>query len=222
LGAVLGHQLLRALGDRTRVRPVDLLAERCRACSDSELAECLDDAAFLARAGAAGLVRGSFVPDQPVRELRDLTRRRTEVIRAAGQEVQRLEKQLEDIGMKVSSVLSNIVGTSGRDILEALIASERDPNRLADLARGKARRKTPELIEHPPPPRTDPTPNDQASEQPRFHRPLRPHSSAAIRVSGGILESEIGRSMLRASLGRRSFRRTTATTPPASTRPSAR
>ncbi|MFL6057126.1 MAG: transposase [Actinoallomurus sp.] len=85
------------------------------------------DAAFLARAGAAGMVRGSFVPDRRVRELRDLTRRRTELIRAAGQEVQRLEKELEDTGMKLSSVLSNIVGTSGRAILEALIAGERDP-----------------------------------------------------------------------------------------------
>jgi transposase len=101
------------------------------------------DAAFLARAGAAGMVRGSFVPDRRVRELRDLTRRRTELIRAAGQEVQRLEKELEDTGMKLSSVLSNIVGTSGRAILEALIASERDPHRLADMARTKARRKIP-------------------------------------------------------------------------------
>jgi transposase len=105
------------------------------------------DAAFLARAGAAGMVRGSFVPDRRVRELRDLTRRRTELTRAAGQEVQRLEKELEDTGMKLSAVLTNIVGASGRAILEALITGERDPRRLADMARGKARRKIPELIQ---------------------------------------------------------------------------
>ncbi|MGP4029924.1 hypothetical protein [Actinomadura sp. 3N407] len=60
---------------------------------------------------------------------------------------QRLEKELEDTGMKLSSVLSNIIGTSGRAILETLIKGERDPVRLADLARGKAGRKIGELTQ---------------------------------------------------------------------------
>jgi transposase len=106
-----------------------------------------NDAAFLARAGASGMALGSFVPDREIRELRDLTRRRTEIVRAAGWEAQRLEKELEDTGMKFSSVLSNIVGATGRAILEALIAGERDPEQLADLAYGKARNKIPALIE---------------------------------------------------------------------------
>ncbi|MFF3518365.1 transposase, partial [Streptomyces sp. NPDC002573] len=72
------------------------------------------DAAFLARAGASGMVMGSFVPPRTIRELRDLTRRRTEVVRAAGAEAQRLEKELEDTGFKLTSVLSNVVGVSGR------------------------------------------------------------------------------------------------------------
>jgi transposase len=105
------------------------------------------DAAFLARAGASGMVMGSFVPEREIRELRDLTRRRTEIVRAAGWEAQRLEKELEDTGMKLSSVLSNIVGVTGRAILEALVAGERDRERLADLARGKARNKIPALVE---------------------------------------------------------------------------
>ncbi|WP_371749862.1 IS110 family transposase [Streptomyces sp. NBC_01283] len=105
------------------------------------------DAAFLARAASSGMVRASFVPQREIRELRDLTRRRTELVRAAGWEAQRLEKELEDTGMKLSSVLSNVVGASGRAILEALIAGERDPGKLADLTYGKARNKIPALIE---------------------------------------------------------------------------
>jgi transposase len=106
-----------------------------------------NDAAFLARAGASGMVMASFVPGRDIRELRDLTRRRTELARAAGWEAQRLEKELEDTGMKLSSVLSDVAGATGRAILQALIAGERDPARLADLAIGRARNKIPELIE---------------------------------------------------------------------------
>jgi transposase len=106
-----------------------------------------NDAAFLARAGASGMVMASFVPDRAIRELRDLTRRRTEIKRAAGWEAQRLEKELEDTGMKLTSVLSNVVGVSGRAILEALVSGERDPARLADLAVYGARAKIPALTE---------------------------------------------------------------------------
>ncbi|MGW0720379.1 IS110 family transposase [Streptomyces sp. NPDC002778] len=105
------------------------------------------DAAFLARAGASGMVMASFVPERAVRELRDLTRRRTELVRAAGWEVQRLEKELEDTGMKLTSVLTDVTGVSGRAILEALVAGERDPGQLAGLAVGKARAKIPALVE---------------------------------------------------------------------------
>ncbi|MFD8079705.1 transposase [Streptomyces sp. NPDC059718] len=65
------------------------------------------DAAFLARAGASGMAMGSFVPEREIRELRDLTRRRTEIVRAAGREAQRLEKELEDTGVKFTSVLTD-------------------------------------------------------------------------------------------------------------------
>jgi transposase len=105
------------------------------------------DAAFLARAAASGMVWGSFVPDQAIRELRELTRRRTEITVTRGQEIQRLEKELEDTGMKLSSVLSDLTGVSSRRILAALIAGERDPHTLADLAVRRARQKIPALIE---------------------------------------------------------------------------
>jgi len=78
------------------------------------------DATWLAQLGAHGLVRGSFVPPAPIRELRDLTRARTAITRERGREVQRLEKLLEDAKIKLSSVASDITGVSGRAMLEAL------------------------------------------------------------------------------------------------------
>jgi transposase len=105
------------------------------------------DAAFLARAGASGMVLGSFVPERTIRDLRDLARRRTEVTVARGQESQRLEKELEDTGMKLTSVLSDVVGVSSRRILDALIAGQRDPRALAQLTVRKARAKIPQLID---------------------------------------------------------------------------
>ena len=105
------------------------------------------DAAFLARAGASGLVMASFVPERAIRELRDLARRRTEVVVARGQEAQRLEKELEDTGMKLTSVLTDVTGLSSRRILDSLIGGERDTRRLAELTFGAARKKIPALVE---------------------------------------------------------------------------
>ena len=105
------------------------------------------DAAFLARAGASGRVLASFVPPRAIRELRELTRRRTEVGADRGREIQRLEKQLEDSGLKLTSVLSDITGVSARRILAALIAGQRDPRVLADQTVDKARAKIPALVE---------------------------------------------------------------------------
>lgn len=90
------------------------------------------DATWLAQLGAHGLVRGSFVPPEPIRQLRDLTRARTAITRERGREVQRLEKLLEDAGIKLSSVSSDIMGVSGRLMLQALIAGDRDPAVMAE------------------------------------------------------------------------------------------
>lgn len=105
------------------------------------------DAEWIARLVEHGLVRPSFVPPEPIRQLRDLTRYRTEVIRERTREAQRLEKLLEDAGIKLSVAVANILGVSGRAMLEALIAGKRDPRVLADLAKGSMRRKTDALIE---------------------------------------------------------------------------
>ena len=72
------------------------------------------DAAFLARAAASGMVLASFVPARAIRELRELTRRRTEIRADRGREIQRLEKELEDSGLKLTSVLTDVTGVSAR------------------------------------------------------------------------------------------------------------
>ncbi len=105
------------------------------------------DATWLAQLGAHGLVRASFVPPEPIRHLRDLTRARTAITRERSREVQRLEKLLEDAGIKLSAVASDILGVSGRAMLESLIAGNNDPAALADLAKRRLRSKIPALTE---------------------------------------------------------------------------
>ena len=92
-----------------------------------------------------GLIRGSFVPPRPQRELRELTRYRTSLIRERTAEVNRLQKSLEGANIKLASVASNILGKSGREMLEALIAGSTDAAAMAQLARKRMRQKLPEL-----------------------------------------------------------------------------
>ncbi len=92
-----------------------------------------------------GLIRGSFIPTAPIRELRDLTRYRTSLIQERTREVNRIQKVLEDANFKLAAVASDVLGVSGRLMLEAVVAGETDPRRLAELAKRKVRRKLPEL-----------------------------------------------------------------------------
>ena len=92
-----------------------------------------------------GLVRPSFIPPRPTREQRDLTRYRKSVIEERGRETQRLHKVLEDAGVKLSSVASSVLTKSGREMIDALIAGQRDPLVLAEMAKGRMRSKIPEL-----------------------------------------------------------------------------
>jgi transposase len=103
------------------------------------------DSEWLAQLLECGLLRPSFVPPPVIRELRDLTRYRVQQVRDRAQEVNRLCKVLEDAGIKLSSVASDVLGASGRAMLEALITGTTDPVVLADLARGKLRQKLPAL-----------------------------------------------------------------------------
>ncbi len=108
------------------------------------------DAVWLAKLAERQMLRPSFVlpPDlRELRELRELTRYRVDLVVMRNSEKQRVEKVLEDAQIKVSLVASDPFGVSGRAIMAALIAGERDPERLADLARGVLRKKTPDLVE---------------------------------------------------------------------------
>jgi transposase len=103
------------------------------------------DAAWLAELLEHGLLRSSFVPPAAIRELRDLTRYRKRLIQEHTAECQRVQKALEDAGIKLDSVASDVLGVSGRAMLRALVAGERDPEVLAELARGTLRKKIPLL-----------------------------------------------------------------------------
>jgi len=105
------------------------------------------DAIWLAKLAERGMCRPSFVPPKPVRRLRDLTRYRRTLVRERTRETQRLEKLLEDAQIKLSSVISDLLGVSGRAMLQALIDGQRDPTALAELARGSMRGKRAQLIE---------------------------------------------------------------------------
>jgi transposase len=103
------------------------------------------DAAWLCELLECGLLRGSFVPPPAIRQLRDLVRYRKRLIQAHGAECQRIQKTLEDAGIKLDSVAADVLGVSGRAMLGALVAGERDPQVLAELARGRLRAKLPQL-----------------------------------------------------------------------------
>lgn len=105
------------------------------------------DALWLAKLAEHGLLRASFVPPPDIRQLRDLTRYRKTQSNERTRVAQRIEKVLQDAGLKLSSVASNILGVSGRAMLEALAAGERDPEVLAEMSKGRLRPKIGELTE---------------------------------------------------------------------------
>ena len=107
----------------------------------------VSDAAWLCQLMEAGLLRGSFVAPKPQRRLRALTRYRKTQIAERQREANRLHKALEDTGIKLDCVASDILGASGRAMLDALVAGTTDPHVLADLAKGKLRKKIPALRE---------------------------------------------------------------------------
>jgi transposase len=103
------------------------------------------DCVWIAQLVEHGLVRGSFVPPAPIRDLRDLTRARKALSQDRTRAANRLHKVLEDAGIKLASVANDVLGVSGRAMLEALVQGTTDPAVLADLARGKLRAKLPAL-----------------------------------------------------------------------------
>ena len=107
----------------------------------------MNDATWIADLLAHGLIRGSFVPPARIQELRDLTRTRRQLVHEVARHVLRIQKTLEDANLKLTQVMSDIVGASGRAILNALIAGETNPDRLADLTRGRLKATRADLLD---------------------------------------------------------------------------
>ncbi len=107
----------------------------------------VNDAMWIADLLAHGLIRGSFVPPTPVQELRDLTRTRKQLVREVAQHTQRIQKTLEDANIKLTGIISDVLGKSGRAMLEALIAGETDPEKLVALTSRRLKATRAELVE---------------------------------------------------------------------------
>jgi transposase len=105
----------------------------------------VSDSQWIAQLLQFGLLRASFVPPPSIRELRDLTRQRTQLVRQRATAANRIQKVLEDANIKLAGVATDILGVSGRAMLEALIQRVDDPARLAEMARGRMRAKIPAL-----------------------------------------------------------------------------
>lgn len=107
----------------------------------------VNDATWIADLLAHGLIRGSFVPPEPVQQMRDLTRTRRQLVREIAQHTQRIQKTLEDANIKLDSVLSDILGASGRTIVEAIIAGKTDPGELSKLASPRVKASRTQIAE---------------------------------------------------------------------------
>jgi len=105
----------------------------------------VQDAEWIAELLQYGLLRGSFIPPQPQRELRDLTRHRTTLVQERARVINRLQKVLEDANIKLAAVATNVLGVSARAMLEALLAGTSDPATLANFAQGRLREKRGQL-----------------------------------------------------------------------------
>ncbi len=107
----------------------------------------VNDAMWIADLLAHGLIRASFVPPTPVQELRDLTRTRKQLVREIAQHTQRIQKTLEDANVKLTGIISSVLGKSGRAILDALVAGETDPEKLVELTTGRLKANRSDLVE---------------------------------------------------------------------------
>jgi transposase len=105
----------------------------------------MNDAMWIADLLACGLIKGSFIPEEKVQELRALTRTRKQLVREQTRHVQRIDKTLAEANIKLGSVISDITGASGRRIIQAMIDGVRQPNELAELA-GKQIKASPKEL----------------------------------------------------------------------------
>ncbi len=105
----------------------------------------VSDCEWIAKCLQMGMLRASFVPEPPLRELRDLTRHRTRLVEQKASVINRIQKTLEDCNIKLSSVATDVVGVSAREMIRRIIAGQTDSVELAELAKGRLRKKIPQL-----------------------------------------------------------------------------
>src|SRR5439155_12713097 len=135
----------------------------------------VNDATWIADLLAHGLIRGSFVPPEPIQDLRDLTRTRKQLMREIARHSLRIQKTLDRANVKLNTVLTDILGASGRAILHALIAGERDPERLAALASGRLKASRVDLVT---------ALHGRVTPPPLLHAPAAPHPNRGARSRG--------------------------------------
>lgn len=143
----------------------------------------MNDAMWIADLLAHGLIRSSFVPPAPIQELRDLTRTRRQLVHEGARHVLRIQKTLEDANLKLTQVMSDIVGVSGRAILNALIAGETNPECLADLTRGRLKAPRADLLD---------ALNGRITDHHRFMIKLHLAQVDALDVAVATIETRIG------------------------------
>jgi len=107
----------------------------------------VNDATWIADLLAHGLIRASFVPPTPIQDLRDLTRTRRQLVAEIARHTLRIQKTLEDANLKLTRVISDVLGLSGRTILKAIVAGETDPERLVDLTSGRLKASRAQLVQ---------------------------------------------------------------------------
>jgi transposase len=144
------------------------------------------DAEWIAPLHQYGLPRGSFVPPPPIRALRDLTRQRAQLVQDRAAVANRIQKVLEDAHIKLASVASDVLGVSGRAMPRALIAGEEDPEKLAELARQRLRKKRPELKQ---------AWHGRVTEHHRFLPRMLPHQIEALEDLIAQFDDQIGVAM---------------------------
>ena len=143
----------------------------------------MNDATWIADLLAHGLIRSSFVPPAPIQDLRDLTRTRKQLMGEIARHTLRIQKTLEDANLKLTQVMSDVLGTSGRAILTALVAGETDPERLADLTTGRLKAARADLID---------ALHGRVTEHHRFMIQLHLTQVDALREAVATIETRVG------------------------------
>jgi transposase len=146
----------------------------------------VNDATWIADRLAHGLIRSSFVPPAPIQELRDLTRTRKQLVGEIARHTLRIQETLEDANLKLTRVMTDILGLSGRAILTALVAGETDPQRLADLTRGRLKATRADLVD---------ALHGRVTEHHRFMIQLHLTQIDALTAAVATLEGRIGEAL---------------------------